>query len=93
MGDGDGHIVRVGGDHLGRSGAVADEEVEDAGGDDGTLGDTGVDDFERGCCGEVEAGCLPATKVGEQPAGPVGGQGRVEELAEEGRVVYGVERF
>ena len=82
VGDGDGDVVRVGGDHLGRGGTVSDEEVEDAGGDDGTLWDAGVNGLEGGCCREVEAGRLPATEVGEQPPDPVGGQGRGEELAE-----------
>ena len=34
VGDSNGDVVCVGGDHLGRGGAVADEEVEDTGGDD-----------------------------------------------------------
>ena len=61
MGDGDCHIVRVRSYELGRGGAVAEEEIEKARGDDRTLGDAGVDGLEGGGGGQVEAGCLPTT--------------------------------
>ena len=77
MGDGNGDVVCIGGDHLGRGGAIADKEVKDTGGDDGALGNAGVDHLEGGRDGEVEAGSFPATEVGEKPADPVGVKRRV----------------
>ena len=58
-------VIGVGGDHLGCCGAVADEEIEDARRDDGTLGETRVDDLVWGCSGEIEAGSFPIAKVGK----------------------------
>ena len=49
LGSSDGDIICVGGDNLGGRGAVADEEVEGAGGNDGALRNSGVNDFV-GCC-------------------------------------------
>ena len=59
MGDGDCNVVRIGRYKLGGGGAVTEEEIKKARGDDGTLGDAGMDGLEGGCGGQVEAGCLP----------------------------------
>ena len=91
MSDGDGYVVGVGGGHLCRGRAIADEVVEDTGGDNGALGDSGVDYLELGSDRVVDAGSFPASEVGEQPSGDVVVERRVEELAQEGRVVHGVE--
>ena len=65
MGDRNGDVIGVGGDHLKGCGAVSDEEIDDAGGDDRTLGYIRVDVLVWGCNREVEVVCFPTGKVGE----------------------------
>ena len=48
-----GEIVSVGCDERGGGGVVADEEVEKGRGDDGALGDSGLDGFGRGYCRSI----------------------------------------
>ena len=45
--------------------------IKDARGDHGAMGDSGVNDFERGGSSEVLAGRLSATQVAEKPADEV----------------------
>ena len=80
MADGNGDAISVGSDRLRRCGAVSDEEIEGARGDDGTSGDTRADDPKRGCNGEVKVGCFPTAKVVEYPP-------------EKGRLKHRVEDF
>ena len=50
-----------------------------------------MEDPVGGRGGLVQAGGLSTTQVGKQPAGPVGVEGGVQELAEKGYVVDGIE--
>ena len=61
--------------------AIAQEEVEDAGGDDGPLGNTRVDYFEMSCSSEVLACCLSATEVAKEPSNVVRMEWGVQEFA------------
>ena len=52
-----------------------------------------MDDLELGCGGKVLAGCLSAAEVAEKPSDVVGVKRSIQEFAEEGGMVYGVEGF